>query len=165
MEDTTLKYFKTEEEILTLVDGFRKRTLPAEQWTHQAHLITGLWFNYNHTEPEAVCHLRSGIITYNVSTGGENTHEKGYHETLTLFWCKVIRHFIIRNSNLTLVGLCNEFLGSAWSSKDLPLKYYTREVLFSVNARAMWVNPDRQKIIRDGSEPDFGSGTMTPGAA
>jgi len=147
MEDTTLKYFKTEEEILTLVDGFRKKTMPAEQWTHQAHLITGLWFNYSHTEPEAICYLRSGIIAYNISTGGENTPEKGYHETLTIFWSKVIRDFIIKNSSLTLVELCNKFLVSEWSSRELPLKYYTREVLFSVNARAMWVTPDREEFI------------------
>ncbi len=66
----------SEKEILALVEGFKKCTLPSAYWTHEAHLITGLWFNYHHSPLEALCYLRSGIITYNVSTGGENTPEK-----------------------------------------------------------------------------------------
>jgi hypothetical protein len=130
------------EQILALVEGFKKRTLPATLWTHQAHLITVLWHHHHYSEMEAICFLRSGIIIYNASLGGENTPEKGYHETLTIFWCKILRHFIAANPDLSVEEACRRFLGSEWSSKDLPLKYYTREVLFSVDARAMWIRPN-----------------------
>lgn len=146
---TAEKTIKTEDDILKLIDGFRNRTLVSAQWTHQAHLITGLWFNYTFAEYEAICSLRSGIISYNISTGGENTPEKGYHETLTLFWSKILRRFVLKNKTLALVDLCNTFLESEWSSKELPLQYYTREVLFSTRARAIWVEPNLRNFMND----------------
>ena len=140
------KEYKTEEDILNLIEGFKTRTLPAAHWTHEAHLITGLWFNYNHSELEAICFLRSGIISYNISIGGENTSEKGYHETLTLFWSRILNTFVKKNEGLSIVDLCDKFLKSKWSSKELPLEYYSREVLFSLQARATWVAPNLQNL-------------------
>ena len=142
MDNFPSAYFQDENEILTLVEAFKNRTLPATEWTHQAHLTTGLWFNHNYSELEAICYLRSGIIAYNLSSGGENTPTKGYHETLTIFWSKILRSFILNHPELGLLSLCNTFLNSNQSSKELPLTYYTKEVLFSLEARAMWVEPN-----------------------
>ncbi|HZI26369.1 MAG TPA: hypothetical protein VFD46_14895 [Chryseolinea sp.] len=141
-----VKDYKTEEDISNLIEGFKSRTLPSVYWTHEAHLITGLWFNYNYSELEAICFLRSGIISYNIGSGGENTPEKGYHETLTLFWCRILNKFVKENEGLTLVDLCDKFLSSEWSSKELPLKYYSREILFSLQARATWVGPNLRNL-------------------
>ena len=144
--DTFVNFYKTEEEIQTLIEGFRSRTLPAAQWTHEAHLVTGLWFNYRYSDLEAICYLRSGIISYNISTGGENSPERGYHETLALFWCHILHDFVRKNRTLSLLDLCNSFLNSRWSSKELPLQYYKREALFSTRARATWIQPDLKNL-------------------
>ena len=136
----------SEKEILALVEGFRKCTLPPSLWTHQAHLVTGLWFNYNYSPLEALCYLRSGIIAYNLSSGGENTPEKGYHETLTIFWNKVLSKYVASHRSESLEELINKFFLSSWCAKDLPFKYYRRETIFSVNARAAWIEPDIQKL-------------------
>lgn len=134
--------FGTEEEILAVVEGFRARALPKEQWTHEAHLVTAVWFHVNFAPLEAICYLRSGIIAYNESVGGKNTHTDGYHETLTLFWCRTIADFVEAHRALPLVDLCQAFLRSEQSSRDYPLKFYTRDRLFSVAARATFVEPD-----------------------
>ena len=136
----------TEKGILYLVESFKTRVLPAAEWTHEAHLVTGLWFNYTYSELEAVCFLRSGIISYNISIGGDNTPEKGYHETLTLFWCKVLNSFVRNNRGIALTELCKKFLESEWSSKEVPFQYYSRERLFSLQARASWVAPDLKDL-------------------
>ena len=141
-QSTFANFYSKDEEIQMLVDGFRNRTLPASEWTHEAHLVTGLWYSYRYPELETICYLRSGIISYNIATGGENTPERGYHETLTLFWCRILQDFVKKNRTSSLVDLCNSFLNSQWSLKELPLQYYSREVLFSTKARATWVQPD-----------------------
>jgi hypothetical protein len=146
MHSTIVNNFQTEEDVARLIEGFKSRTLPPALWTHEAHLITGLWFNYTYSELEAVCFLRSGIISYNISSGGENTPEKGYHETLTLFWCRILNTFVKKNGSLKFVDLCDRFLKSESSSKELPLQYYSREVLFSLQARATWVSPNLQEL-------------------
>ena len=88
-----------EQEILDLVGGFRDCTLPKDRWTHEAHLTVGIWFHITYAEFEAICYLRSGIIAYNVSIGGKNTPEGGYHETMTLFWSRIIRDFVSVNKH------------------------------------------------------------------
>lgn len=137
------QFYRTEEEITHLVNAFRNKTLPIEQWTHQAHLTVGLWFNKYFSAFEALGYLRSGIITYNQSVGTENSPQKGYHETLTVFWHKVIRNFILANPNLSLLALSNTYLNSDFARKDLVFEFYSQEILFSVEARATWVKPDK----------------------
>lgn len=133
--------FSSEKEITDLINAFRNRTLPSSEWTHQAHLTTAVWFNMKYSKLEALCYLRSGIISYNMASGGENTPEKGYHETLTIFWIHIIHKFV-KSRNLPVLNMVNEFLNSEWASREVPLKYYSKERLFSLEARAMWVEPD-----------------------
>jgi hypothetical protein len=134
--------FGTEASIQDLVVGFRSRTLPKEQWTHEAHLVTAIWFHVHHSPDEAIAYLRSGIITYNDSLGGKNTPTDGYHETMTLFWCRTVAAFVEANRQLPIVELCEKFLASEQATKEYPLKFYSRELLFSVKARATWIDPD-----------------------
>ncbi|MEK7254970.1 MAG: hypothetical protein AAB316_09515, partial [Bacteroidota bacterium] len=135
-------FYKNIAEIEDLVANFRNLTLPAASWTHEAHLTTGLWFLKNHDQWAATCFLRSGIITYNHSVGGKNTPEGGYHETMTLFWINVLAQFVKQNQHLGLLDLCNAFLASELASKEMPMRFYSKKVLFSAQARAVWVEPD-----------------------
>lgn len=86
--------------------------------------------------------MKSNIITYNISVGGENSFKAGYHETLTVFWLRIIDRFLNDQRHEPLFELCNEFLMSPSASKELPLEYYTKERLFSTQARATWIEPD-----------------------
>ena len=136
-------FYTMESEILDLVNGFNNQSLPLARWTHEAHLTVALWHLQHHTPDEALCLLRSGIIVYNNQTGGENSPVKGYHETITVFWLKVIEHYLKRINTTDLLSICNEFLNSDFASKDLPLKFYSKELLFSTQARAFLTEPDK----------------------
>lgn len=134
--------FGTETDILGVVRGFESRTLPKEKWTHEAHLVTAIWYHVNFSEYEAICLLRTGIAAYNEATGGKNTPSDGYHETMTLFWCKTVNDFVAAHQDLSLIGLCRKFLASEMASKEYPFRFYSREVLLSLKARAICVAPD-----------------------
>jgi len=134
-------------EIKHLVQQFQNRTLPKEDWTHEAHLIMALWFVKNHTVSEATCLIRAGIISYNVAVGTPNTSTKGYHETITLFWIWLIDAFIKQNKELEMAELVERFLGSKYAQKDIFFAYYTKELLFSVEARANWIVPDLKALL------------------
>ena len=64
-----------------------------------------------------------------------------YHETITVLWMRLLadaRARVAPGSELAeLFRECPEL-----SDKDLPLKYYTRERLFSDEARAAWIPPE-----------------------
>ena len=90
--------------------------------------------------------MRRGIKRYNAAHGVAATPAGGYHETLTLFWLRRVRAFLEggRNEARSLVSLANELAASA--DKSLPLEHYTRERLFSPEARAAWVEPDLKPL-------------------
>jgi hypothetical protein len=134
--------YTSDEEIEVIISQFENRTLPKSLWTHQAHLTVGMHYLYHHHFFEALCYMKSNIIIYNVASGGVNTAAGGYHETLTVFWLKILEKFLNERRDQPLFKICNAFLESPLAKKDLPTTYYTKEKLFSVEARSMWVEPD-----------------------
>ncbi len=140
------KTFRTSEEMFSLLRRFADCTLPREEWTHAAHLTVALWHLLQYDWPEAVARVRAGIKRYNAAHGILTTPTGGYHETLTLFWMRTVRAFLEaeRNEARALVHLANEL--AATHDKSLPLSFYTRERLFSTEARASWVEPDLRPL-------------------
>lgn len=143
---TELITFRTTGEVLALVRRFDDCTLPREEWTHAAHLTVALWHLLQYDWPEAVARVRLRIQRYNAAHGIRTTPTGGYHETLTLFWMRRVRAFLEegRNEARSLVALANNLADSA--DRNLPLTYYTRERLFSTEARAAWVEPDLKRL-------------------
>jgi hypothetical protein len=143
LETTT---YREAGEIFDLLRGFETCELPRERWTHAAHLTVALWNLLQYDWPEAVRRVREGIQRYNEAQGVPMTRERGYHETLTLFWLRHVRDFLGRDYNEArpLVPLANELVER--SDKNLPLRHYTRELLFSWEARLGWVEPDLKPL-------------------
>jgi hypothetical protein len=140
------KTFRTTGEMLELVRRFEDCTLPREEWTHAAHLTVALWHLLQFDWPEALARVRRGIKRYNAAHGIVTTPTGGYHETLTIFWLRTVRAYLEaeRNEARALVHLANELAATA--DKGLPLRHYTRERLFSPEARATWVEPDLEPL-------------------
>ena len=138
--------YREAREIFELVRGFETCSLPRERWTHAAHLTVALCHLLEYDWPEAVARVREGIKRLNAAHGVPTTRERGYHETLTLFWLRHVRAFLERDYNEArpLVPLANELIGRA--DKNLPLEHYTRERLFSWEARLGWVEPDLKPL-------------------
>lgn len=155
-------YFETALEVGALVRRFESCALPFAEWTHAAHLTVALWFLLHHDWPEAVALVREGIKRYNHAHGVPTTRERGYHETLTLFWMRHVRAFLADgfNEGRSLLDLANELAESA--DKTLPLRHYSRERLFSWEARLDWVEPDLRPL--PGPPPDTRPAAAAPAA-
>ncbi|MEP7267257.1 MAG: hypothetical protein ABI844_06475 [Saprospiraceae bacterium] len=134
---------------LEIVEGFKNHTLDKSLWTHQAHLTTGLWFIMNYEAYDALCRIRSGIISYNLSVGGINTGQNGYHETITVFWWKWLSLFVNAHRENPYERMCEAFLKSKYNNRDAAFKYYTKSILISGEARARYIAPDLAEIVLD----------------
>ena len=117
-----------------LYSAFCDRTLPKPQWTHAAHLTVCWVALLTRTEAEAVDFLRDAIRSYNVATGCENTATSGYHETITCYYVHTIAALDAARVDDVLVA--------TECARDAPLRYWSRDRLFSREARASWVAPD-----------------------
>ncbi len=145
--EVELKIFRSSAEVLELVRGFEFGTLPRAEWTHRAHLTVALWYCLRYSETESVRLIREGIKRYNHAHGIITTRESGYHETLTLFWMRLVRRYLKEVSTIdcTLAVLAND-LYERCGDKSLPLTYYTRERLMSFEARVNWIEPDLREL-------------------
>jgi len=134
--------YKTDEEIESVIKKFEDCTLPKTEWTHAAHLTVGLYYCFHNPAAIAKNVMTDGIYRLNDAHGTPNTETSGYHETLTVFWMKMLADFLETNKDEeSLRLLTNKMLGF-YDDARLPFKYYTRERLFSVEARFNYVEPD-----------------------
>ena len=131
----------------SLVRLFLDRSLPKPAWTHVAHLRVGLWHVRRFGADLAVDLLRERISRYNESVGTANTSTSGYHETLTVFYVKVIDAFVSADASPDQeADTLERRLLEAVGDREVPLRYYSRECLFSTEARRQWVAPDLQPL-------------------
>lgn len=139
-------HYERAAEVEALVRGFLSRTLPWSEWTHAAHLTVALWHLLHYDWAEAVERVRCGIRRYNAANGVETTRERGYHETITIFWMLYVRSFLEANYNegCSLASLANALVERA--ERNAPLEHYSRELLFSWEARVAWVEPDLKAL-------------------
>jgi hypothetical protein len=129
--------------ITEIAEQFLNKTLPKEAWTHQAHLaVAFVVVNQLKEEAMVVDRLRAHIKAYNVSVGTENTDQSGYHETLTIFWVKVVSQFLTQSRNQEVDSNFDVFVKSMLATSGFPFLFYTKELLFSIPARKYWVEPD-----------------------
>ena len=128
-------------------EGHVARTLPRPDWTHQAHLAACAWLILERPDMVPERDLPAIIRRYNESVGGVNDETQGYHETITLVSIRAVRAFLARtNSALHLVEKVNRLLRAPEGRRDWPLRFYSAERLFSVEARLRWVEPDLAEL-------------------
>lgn len=123
--------------------AFLDRTLPKAEWTHAAHFATTLWLIT--TRPEIVPErdMPALICAYNASVGGVNDDHNGYHETITQASIRAARAFLAeRPKGEPLHETIDALMAGPLGRSDWLLTYWTRDRLFSVEARRDWIAPD-----------------------
>jgi hypothetical protein len=125
-----------------ITQQFIERTLPKSQWTHQTHLRVGLWHLLSFGEARALLLMRERIRSYNESTGVVNSDQSGYHETITRFYLRAIRALVDSLEDADSFEQLAGALCERHGERDEPLRYYSRDKLFSTEARRAWIEPD-----------------------
>src|SRR5262245_33355940 len=126
----------TDAEMTAFVRSFENCTWPRAEWTHSRHIVMALWYLRVHTREEATRLIREGIQRYNLSQGNQT----GYHETITLAWIAVIECFLREQSRHEPISALVRRLLDECGDKDYLLRFYSKERLFSEDARHRWVD-------------------------
>ena len=132
--------YKTEKEILAVVRSFENGTISRDEWKHAEHLIVAFHYLSHYDFETALVKMRDGIFNLLRSFEVDLTKEMPYHETLTVFWMRAVDDFRKSKNGASTVGICNELTGKF--DKNYPLRFYSRELLFSDKARAVFVEAD-----------------------
>jgi hypothetical protein len=142
MSDHEPRLFADDETIRRIGEAMLACALPKAEWTHEAHLSTCAWLVLERPDIVPERDLAHYIRRYNESVGGVNDETQGYHETITQVSIRAVRTALARSAGRGLVEQVNALLLADEGRRDWPLRFYSRERLFSKEARLGWVEPD-----------------------
>ena len=137
--------YDDEKEIEEVVLTFEDATISRDKWKHAEHLTVALHYLTLHDFETATTKMRDGI--FNLLTKGfelDLNKEMPYHETMTIFWMRTVADFNASKNGGSMLDKANELVETY--DKDYPLKFYSREYLFSDEARAGFVEPDIEDV-------------------
>ena len=135
------KRYKSEAELAEILRKFEDATIARDAWKHAEHMVVALFYLREMDLEAATAKMRSGIL--NLLVRGfevDLTKEMPYHETITVFWMRLVNDYLNRSNGGFMLEKANEL--AALYDKDHPLKYYSKEVLFSDAARKAFLEPD-----------------------
>lgn len=136
------RLFARDDEIRALGEGLLACALPREAWTHEAHLGACLWLLTERPDVDIDAEIATIIRRFNESVGGVNDDHGGYHDSITRAYVAGVRLFLSETTETELAARVNALLRSDMGRRDWPLRFYSRELLFSVPARCAFVEPD-----------------------
>lgn len=133
--------YENESEIDALIRSFEDATIDRDAWKHAEHLVVALYYLDRYDIETATAKMRDGIFKLlRDAFAVDLTKEMPYHETLTVFWMRTVAHFNASKNGTSLLDKVNELTQTY--DKDYPLMFYSREYLFSDDARSRFVEPD-----------------------
>jgi hypothetical protein len=118
--------------------AFERGEIAPADFDHRAHVrVAWVYLREGPSFDDATNRMRAAIQDFAAKA---NASQK-YHETITVLWMRLLAEAAGRVAMPceldALLARCPEL-----ADKDLPLKYYTRERLFSDDARARWIPPE-----------------------
>ncbi len=150
-----MKKYNSEKEIFDIVHGFESGTLPRNEFSHASHLIVAMHYVRHMPVEEAVDKLRAGLLNHLRLIGVDFGKEMPYHETLTVFWTRTVDDFVRSKNGASLLEIANQLVETF--DKNYPNKFYSRDHLFSDEARKTFVTGDLEENAWQNSRSADGS--------
>ena len=136
----------SESEIDAFLAAFEGCTLPKERWTHGAHLLTGACYVHGLGRDAALEKMRVCVRRYNESVGGKNTDTSGYHETITVMWIRLLDGLRREVGAMERAEFARLAVERFVREKDVFKRYYDFDVVGSVEARRVWMEPNLMEL-------------------
>lgn len=134
-------HFNHDDEIRELVAAFEACSFHPSEFKHYQHLTVALWYVSQLGYDEATERTKTGIRRLAAAYG-----KTGYHETITLFWLKIVSGFVKGNARADSIAVMANQLIEKYVDKNLIREHYSAELLDSAKAKEEWVAPDLKPL-------------------
>lgn len=132
-----------------LLQSFEDCTLPFCEWTHRAHLRVAWQFLTRLPFDTALNRIRNGIRAYNAAHKVPEALDRGYHETTTVAFMRLIHARLNDGASATSFDAFCAAHPDVLDKRVL-LQFYSRERIMSAEAKRTFVEPDLSPLP-DGS--------------
>lgn len=140
---TSISCYRSDDEIRALVESFESCILLPDDLDHRAHLAVAVWYLSSMTVEQATKRMRECLLRFIAHNGVDS---QKYNETITQFWIKRLDKLMhAADPARSLAEIANQTIEEAGDSQVI-FDYYTRERVFSEEARERWVEPDMKRL-------------------
>ena len=124
--------------------AFETCATPAAQFNHRAHVRLAYCYLAEADDETALTRMRAALLGFLRHNAVDPAK---YHETMTRAWILAVRHFMEISAPSTSA---DAFIAANPTLLDakIMMTHYSAELLFSDEARARFVEPDRGEIPR-----------------
>ena len=134
----------TEPDIDAFLAAFESGTLDKARWTHAAHILTGACYVHSLGEAAAIARMRDRVSAFNVAVGGKNTETSGYHETITVFWIKLLATHHTPGESRS--DFAHRAVRDLAPNRNLYADFYDFDLVASTEARRSWIAPNLRSL-------------------
>jgi hypothetical protein len=140
------------------VQQFETCSFPFDQWHHRAHVKLAYIYLLRFGLDGAGRKLREGIRAYNAANKVPDEPTRGYHETLTMFWLRVIQ---MTAQEYGPRATADEFFDfhPQLSQKKIHRLFYSADLFTSARAKNEFVEPDLTSLPKARGAAGTGGGT------
>ncbi|WP_226698995.1 hypothetical protein [Qipengyuania gaetbuli] len=139
--------FTTETDFSHLADRVLDTSLPRAEWTHEAHFALALEILRHRPGLAGGESFRTIITRLNEAHGTPNTDSSGYHHTITLASLHATERLLDTRRGAQLAEVLRDLMSGPLGRSDWILAHWSRDRLFSVDARRDWVEPDLAPLL------------------
>jgi hypothetical protein len=125
----------------TFLRQFETATLPRDQWHHREHIRTAYLYLTRYSFEEALQRMRAGIKALNAAHGTPETPARGYHETMTQAWIRLVCSALREHGPACDANAFYERHPELSQPRLLRI-FYSQELLSSGEARVSFILPD-----------------------
>jgi hypothetical protein len=136
---------RTPEQIEQLVQAVESCALAPAEFDHHAHMTVALWYLAHLPATAAADAMRATIQRF---AACQEQHQL-YHETITLFWMRLLGHYLSMASPQEPLADTTYRAIVELGSMQPVFRHYSRERVFSEQARREWVAPDLLPLLFD----------------
>ena len=131
---------------------FHDGNLSPEEWTHRAHVRIGFLHVPGEPFETALSRVRDGIRQLNRRHGVPDALDRGYHETMTQAFLRLIA----AAAAAAVVTDSSEFCEQHphLMRKQILLDYYSRDRILSAEAKQTFIAPDLQPLPVPSTRPE-----------
>jgi len=131
--------YTTTAEIISIVEGFESCRTDKDAFKHQHHLVVAVVYLQELSPSDAARRMRANLLHF---LDHHQVDRGKYNETITVFWFELVTGVLKKlHNDATLVEKCNKVVES-FNNTGVVFEYYSRERLFSDEARKSFVRPD-----------------------
>lgn len=122
-------------------ERFLAGQFPAESWKHREHVKAAYLCLRRYALSEATEQMRRGLAALNTSHKAPNEIDRGYHETMTMAWMRVVDVTMrVCGAESDSDAFCEKH--PHLMQKTLMRLFYSKERIMTWDAKQRFVDPD-----------------------